>query len=216
MEIDSKPRPVWFVLTLAGAIGLILGIGFPGTVRETVLIPLQYLVWLSGLILRSVDQLLWWAAVIFVVGITLLRIVGVKGQPIIPVHVQESVRAGRVNYWAMMIERTRRGWYTGETFRYELKKLALSIISDRVRQERSEVERGLEHGELALPPEIQALFSKSGRLILPDKPRPRLKLLSTRFLRQQEEDHRKFEQDLEAILLDLEQRLEIIDDSHHP
>ena len=135
-------------------------------VRDVILTPILFLLWLGGLLIRSTPQWIFWGVFLVLAVLILANSLGTGKRPdqnvdrAEPGHPQRE----RVLFWAKQIRwRARRDFSplgNGEP----LKRLILEVIAFQERLSLTEVEQRLESGELDVPPTI--------RMCLQHKPTP--------------------------------------------
>jgi hypothetical protein len=164
-------RTQWIILGTAVGIVLILAFLYRGFVRETIVLPILYLVWLAGLVLGSINQALLWGLLVLIVIIlifrTVLRGTGISPGNLATVHTGE--RNGRVAYWKRQLSITNRAEYLKDDFRTSLSRLIYQTIASQYRITALEAETKVKNGELSIPEQVLA-FLKEGPNPLRAKP----------------------------------------------
>jgi hypothetical protein len=191
---------------------------FLNNLREAVILPLQYIFWLSRLVFHSLSQLVFWVCLLAIVALAMLRSLlesrtaSGPDRPFEP----ESRRVGRVSYWANQVRRVHGNVYPREYIDIEFRKLILTVLSYRMNLSAHELRKRLKTGELEIPPELQRLFER--RQLDPPEPgndgyfsrmKSRLKALVRG---PQDEDSQPTDQELEVMIRFMEEKLEIYDD----
>ncbi len=191
---------------------------FRDNLREAVVLPLQYLFWLSGLVFQSFSQLVFWAFLLVIVALFLLRSLFDSRASSGPAHSVEfeARRVGRVSYWANQIRRMRGNVYPREYINIEFRKLLLAVLTYRLNLSASEVRKRLKTGEIEIPAELQLLFDRTWREPLePEKDGSFLRMASrikALVLGPQEAQSLPADLELELMIRFMEEKLEIHDD----
>jgi hypothetical protein len=150
-----------FLITL----GLLLLFGQALTTR--VIEALQYLFWLAGSTLRSVDQDVLWIIMILIFALVLGAAALRKLLPSLAAGEEQGTpeweNPGRLQFW---LKQTRRasGHFIQESYALiEFRRLALAVLAYRTHLSEDEVEARLRAGELEVPAEVARLFSRGRR-----------------------------------------------------
>jgi hypothetical protein len=153
------------ILLLAAPLVLVLR----GFVREAVVVPLLYVLWIGRLLFRSIPQSLLWALLLAVALLLATRSLVERKKRLRETRGAEAERTGRVGLWARRIRLTARGDYSRWGLAQHLGKLALEVLAHQERLSARQTRRYLETGELDVPPEIRAYLHARFR---PTPPRP--------------------------------------------
>jgi hypothetical protein len=127
-------------------------------VRNMVVIPLLYILWVGRLLLQSVPQAFFWfvfltAALVLAVG-SLVRQERSRGeQPRVPVSSSGQVRA-----WVRRIRLMARGGFTGWYFGQHMERLIVDVLAHRERLTPKQIRHRVRSGDLEVPPEIRPYF----------------------------------------------------------
>ena len=118
---------------IAGALTAAGLLAFPlrEAVNQLLVVPLAYLLWLLGLLYRSLDQIWWWFAVAAILIIALIYSLLPEFKPWykeVP-HFREE--RGRVELLATALKRTKKGIYFKWLVANRLGKLAYQILVQR-------------------------------------------------------------------------------------
>jgi len=138
---------------------VVLALVFRDFFRESLVVPLLYVLWLGYEYVRSLPQAALWGLFLFLGLVWILRS-GLR----VPVRrkrkrPEEEEPPGRVEAWRerVRLARRSRGGYGERYFANHLTKLALQVLADRRRVEpqrlRQALSRGRPHPELDLPDE---------------------------------------------------------------
>lgn len=176
-------------------------------VREVVVVPLSYLLWFVELILKSIPQFVSWALLLAIVMLLVIRSLRAEPQPAPKPRAVGARSAGTVEAWLRRIRLRARGQYSRERFAQHLGSLVLTVLAYRERLTPRDIQRRLENGDLAIPPEIRAYLEAEMRPAL-----PRRVGLTTRLMRRLGLDaaHTSaLDRDLEEVVQFLEDQLEV-------
>ncbi|HRV90800.1 MAG TPA: hypothetical protein P5526_01415 [Anaerolineae bacterium] len=151
-------RRLTFWLALAASVGLLLTPTFRAFVREAIVIPLLYLLWIGRFILSAVPHSALWgcyvAVLLLLMGVSLLRRRSKKPRPRPP---NEAVE-GRIAGLAHLLRQAEHDDYFKWRLAQQLQKLSLDTIAYHTGQSIPETRRQLQQGRLDLPAELQAYF----------------------------------------------------------
>ena len=126
-------------------------------VRDVILTPILFILWLGGLLIKSTPQWIFWGVFLVMALLILANSLGTGKRPDQNVDRAEPghPRRERVLFWAKQIRwRARRDFSplgNGEP----LRRLVLEVIAFQERLSLTEVEQRLESGELDVPPTIR-------------------------------------------------------------
>jgi len=128
-----------------------------GWVRDVILTPILFLLWLGGLLIRSTPQWLFWGVFLVLALLILANSLGMGKGPDQNVDRAEPgyPQRERVLFWAKHIR-----WMARRDFPLlgngePLRRLILEVVAFQERLSLTEVEQRLESGELDVPPPIQ-------------------------------------------------------------
>jgi hypothetical protein len=167
--VPESPSPastatrIWltFLLLFCLVMGLLLLAR--GPVRETFVIPLLYLYWLSSLIFGSLPQAVFWAVLLLVTVILLARVLS-KRPAAEPAH-DRGVRPQQANYrlahWAALTRRTAGGQSRDFYALNEFRRLIYAAWAYRANLNPADIERDVASGVLQPPPEFEFYLQDS-------------------------------------------------------
>lgn len=217
-------RSIGWIIALFIALVLILvaifSFGFREFVREFIVIPIAYMIWWIGLLVKSTPQVLFWAVILFLAAFITLRSLKPGPQPESPVSEEGygSVRRERVSFWMIQLYHGSKKYYLGRFMGF-LYRLILDVLAFEGRATFSVIEKRLEQGEVEVPEEVKA-FIVAGRM--PESPRypGSFRRFIWRFLHppKQEAEESSLvqitssEENLEKVLTFLEDQLEVTHD----
>lgn len=190
-------------------------------IRDQVIIPIYYLVWVIGLILKSISQKVYLVLLIAgcaIIGINTLIKIRAKGLKKHPENVPYGGNS-RYRFWARLLNYS----LTSEFFRWdfviEARRLIFSIFAFQEGLNPSEVEQGMANNSLSAPV-IVKLLVKNRELPI-DAPQKswmkmwRLKIRSW-FNIQETQTDQKVTGQIEEIIHFIEERLEITQNGNQP
>jgi hypothetical protein len=144
---------------------LLLVLSARGLIRQMIIIPALYLLWLADLLIQSTPQWLFWAVLVLTALPILLKSLGTGerrearpralagGQP----------RRERVAFWAIQLRLAQRGAYSSARFVEALKRLTLEVLAYREQVSPLQAQQQLETGELDVPREIVTYLERGAR-----------------------------------------------------
>jgi hypothetical protein len=148
------------------AIILIVAIAMPSAfifrefIRDQLVIPIAYVFWIIQLYAESVPQMFVWIFLILLAVILLAKgvlkvpkLAGSRGRG-------SYRRMGQVETWLEWINRAKGGRYFKSRLSRRLAELTIASIAFDKRISERDVERGLEHGLLNLPENVQAYLQR--------------------------------------------------------
>ena len=147
------------VLLLAPSVLLVaaLTLVLRGWVRDVILTPILFLLWLGGLLINSTPQWIFWGVFLVLALLILANSFGTEKGPNQNVDRAEPghPRRERVLFWAKQIRWKARRDSSPLGNGEPLRKLVLEVIAFQERLSLTEVEQRLESGELDVPPTIR-------------------------------------------------------------
>ena len=186
-------------------------------VREGILVPLSYVLWLGGILIRSTPQAIYWVIALLIGLIIAVRSLYATRKELeepIPGEILSPHRQ-RVAFWTVQVKLAREG-YARVRFADFFSKLALEVLAFREQASPIETEARIKKGEISIPAEIMT-YLQASRLVSPgegDNPlawliqmlRQWLENLSAPGRRARNSAH---EEELNAALSHLEDLLEV-------
>lgn len=145
------------ILLIAAAIAPI----FRNFVREVIIIPLLYIVWLGRFVVEAIPQTGLWSC--FLIFFALILAVGLvdKQQRKSTLYLAGDVDEGRVAGWIKLIQQAEKDHYFKWRLAQRLQKVALNVIAHQQGQSLKRTRQQLRQAELDIPPELQAYFQAS-------------------------------------------------------
>lgn len=194
---------------------------FWDVIRDQVIIPIYYLVWVVSLILKSISQKVYLALLVFgciVIGInTLIKIRG-KG---IKKPRENTSYAGnsRYRFWARLLNFSMTSEFFSWDFVLEARRLILSIFAFQEGLDPTEVEQGMSDNSITAPVIVKQLV-KHRELPIDSPQKTWLEILivklRSRFNIQEPQTDQKVSRQIEEIIKFIEERLEITQNGNRP
>jgi hypothetical protein len=151
-------KPLLLLLALLLLLTIPLALTFQHTVREAIVIPLLYLLWLGRLIYLSIPQPLLWAAFLALALFIIVKSLGERPGPLARPRKMEARYGGRVTAWAGRLYLATQGDYFKWRLARDLGQLGLELMAYRERLSPGQRDVYREIEKLAAPPEVQAFF----------------------------------------------------------
>jgi len=149
----------------------VLTLAFWNFLRETIVIPIYYLIWLGGLILNSIPQEVFLAFLVMislVIGINTLNKVQLR-ESRSKAEIKPQEEASRYRYWMNFYAHS----YSRPQFVHEVRKLILSILSYQEGFDPLETEQKILKDEIKVPVLVKKLVQKR-ELVVSQQPRKQL------------------------------------------
>jgi len=154
------------VLVVLLPISTVLLIVFRDAVRETIVVPLLYLAWLTELTFNSIHEAVFWGLLVALAAVLLFFSVRPKQEPKPPLHWASDTdvwHGRRVTFWAKQIGHDGNDLFWGFQSASEFRKLILTVWAYRQHNSPPELEREIKGGAVELPPELRAYFEMDRR-----------------------------------------------------
>ena len=126
-------------------------------IRDTIVVPISYLLWLVGVLLRNMHQQYFWIVALIIAFVIAYRSFLSNRKKREPVEMVPDIAApsGRVEYWVARVNLMRMGMYYQSTFNEALGRLTLDLLAYRNRLTVRQVEQGLQSETLRVPEEVR-------------------------------------------------------------
>ena len=150
-----------------------LALFYQDSLKEIILIPLLYVMWVAELVLKSFDQrCIWLMALIVAVSLSLAfsrrSRSPVDGyQRSLPQRFPDS---GRIRYWKRQIRIGSSALYTSGFHRSELSRLVIETLAYREGFSAEEIKEQLNGGMITVPSEVRYILGLDEVQDHPDKP----------------------------------------------
>ncbi|MFL5802798.1 MAG: hypothetical protein ACJ8CR_13785 [Roseiflexaceae bacterium] len=145
---------------------VILALTLSGLVRELVVIPLLYLLWLMRVIFESIPQVILWVGFLALAAIVAWN--SLAG-PRAPPPARQPVQASRapVAAWAALFERTTRDDYARQLLAQRLGQLAFELLASQGQPPAQSLWQYLNDMSQDIPPDVRAYFQAGVRMHRP-------------------------------------------------
>ncbi len=128
-------------------------------VREVFVVPFLYIFWITRFLFETIPQATLWP--IFILLIFLIMSASFVSRPKLKRRVYSTPEQGRIESWAVLIERAETDDYFKWRLAQQLQKLALKSIAHQKGQSIKETRAQLRRGKLDIPPDLTAYFQAS-------------------------------------------------------
>lgn len=120
-------------IALAGAVLIAVLLAFPlrEAIHQTIVIPVAYLLWVLGIVYRSLSQGIWWVILILLVLLLIGRSLAPRRRPARRIPVKTKLPRGQVEDLATWLSRSSDGTYFKWLVANRLGKLAYQILLQR-------------------------------------------------------------------------------------
>lgn len=154
-----EPRQ-WLLVALVLLVTAALTFLLRDTVREAIVIPMAYALWLGDILLRSLPQGLLLGLLIVICLAILIR-AALRGESMQP-EPRAAVITGhhhsRLLFWARQLSRLEDSQFAVEKLAAELKKVILNLLTAQENLTEDEVIDAVRSGALAVPANIRTLI----------------------------------------------------------
>lgn len=150
-----------FLISLILIVAVLFTPLFEQFVREVIVIPFLYLLWIGRFLFEAVPQVVLWAAFSVILMLIMLMSLWRKTRPEPQRYKQTNAAHGRIEPWLELIQKAERDSYFKWRLAQGLQKLALDMLAYQADLPLKQVRQQLKEGELRLPPEVQAYFQAS-------------------------------------------------------
>ena len=199
---------VWLAIVVPVAALCVAGLLF--LFRDPVLrsleLPVAYLLWFARVAAVVVGQRIVWAALVLIAaiyGLASLRSRGATRRRSVLLPRHEASRT-RISFWENCLSRDQQSWLSRQLLAADLRRLVLRVLEHTEGIEASELEHGLERGEIDLPVCLQQLFQRE------QEPRPERRSVLRRLFRASRQPGQiRNERDVAEIVSALERRLSL-------
>jgi hypothetical protein len=182
-------------------------------VREAIVVPLTYLIWLGGLILNSIAQEIYLIGLIIVAGVIALNTLNKLQRKPASTRLTSagSGDASRYRLWLRLCMAAPASEYSRVELAREARKLIVSVLAYQEGLAQPEVEQKIVSGALPVPDTVRKLFQERD---LMSTPRPPQRLWQRLMRKAGRQPDPLLNQSLEEIVQFIENRLEIVHDGN--
>jgi hypothetical protein len=164
-EVPLKPPNVRRLLVVGIVLLVVLGFllfSIRELVREVIVIPVSYLIWVVGILVESTNQFYFWLVLLFISLMVASRSLRPKkkdreldSEVPVPEEVGIVPGRGRVGFWAMRVKLMRLGPYYQGSFNEGLSRLLVEVLAHRHHLTIRQVEQNINNGTLDVPDEVR-------------------------------------------------------------
>jgi hypothetical protein len=144
--------PLLIIILLAGLLTLVLG----DWLREAMVTPLLYTIWVGRLIFDSIPQAAIWGLFLLFSLLLAAKSLLKTRPPASKVIIPEPPSAQRIGFWLNSLRRVEQDIYYRWQLAQHLHKLAIDTLANDQRISPKEARQRLAQGALNLPPDMQA------------------------------------------------------------
>jgi hypothetical protein len=196
-----------------------LALRYQDSLKEIILIPLLYVVWITELVLKSFDQRCIWLMAL-VVAVSLSLAFSRRSRAPLDIY-QRSVPqsfpdSGRIRYWRRQIRIGSSALYTSGFHRSELSRLVIEALAYREGVSTEDIKEQLNVGAITVPAEVRTVLGLDDIQDHPDKPSGFMKRTArwfSQFFRQLFAPKFSPNPRLEKVVAYLESLMEVDDDT---
>ena len=170
-------RPLLWLQLLTAFVVFVIVIGlalrYQDSLKEIVLVPLLYVVWVTELVLKSFDQRCIWLMAL-VVAVSLSLAFSYRSRAPEDIYMksvsQRFLESGRIRYWRRQIRIGSSVLYTSGFHRSELSRLVIETLAYREGVSAEEIKEQLNDGAITVPSEVSYVLGLDEIQDHPDKP----------------------------------------------
>jgi hypothetical protein len=168
LQITGRTFALLMVIILL--LALVLGLGLRDFVRTNIVIPVSYVLWIGGLLVKSTPQVLFWGVLVGVAAFLALRSLGTVTGLVEKVDEAEPryTRRGRIGFWTIQLYHAQQSFFR---MRFEefFARLILDVIAFEEQTDPIELERRMEDGTFEPPEELRVFLRLRRGLANPHK-----------------------------------------------
>jgi hypothetical protein len=173
---EDRRRLLWLQLLTALLVFVVvvgLALRYQDSLKEIILVPLLYVLWVAELVLKSFDQRCIWLMAL-VVAVSLSLAFTYRSRAPVDIY-QRSVPqrfpdSGRIRYWRRQIRIGSSALYTSGFHRSELSRLVIETLAYREGVSTEEIKEQLNVGVITVPSEVRYILGLDEVEDHPDKP----------------------------------------------
>jgi hypothetical protein len=206
----------WVIVTVLATFSMLTWL-FWDFIRDVIVVPIYYLIWLVGLILNSIPQVIFLILLVFVCFmITLNTLFKIwSGQYRRAASRYRTIEGGRYLFWNRLLTNLRSNPFSRDNFALEARKLILSILSYQEGIDIPGIEQILADHKISVPVSVAQLVISKKLPFLPEKGNPhgrKLPKFLHRFFQKDAQDEPMMDEQAKEIIHFIEDRLEISHD----
>jgi hypothetical protein len=173
---ENRRRLLWLQLLIALLVFVVvvgLALYFQDSLKEIILTPLLYVIWVTELVLKSFDQRCIWLMAL-VVAVSLSLAFSYRSRSPVDIYQrlvsQQFPDSGRIRYWRRQIRIGSSALYTSGFHRSELSRLVIETLAYREGLNAEEIKEQLNVGVITVPAEVRYILGLDEVQDYPDKP----------------------------------------------
>jgi hypothetical protein len=160
-QLNLSRRQMLLIISVILLITVPLAIGMQNFIRESIVIPISYILWIGNYVIKAIPQEVF-IGILVCIGVyiglrTLFSVEKVVQEVKLPDTWVASSRA-RVNFWDLQIRLTYGSRYARSRVSQHTAKLVLDVLAHQQQIHPRQVEQALLRGDIDVPPEIKAIF----------------------------------------------------------
>jgi len=159
-----RKRMLVYGLVLVLAIPLAMGL--QDFVRDTIVVPLLFIIWFAKLLLKSISQSYLWAIFLLLPLVFFLKSVKRLSTPSHTMEKTPGDVTGKVTIWAERLRNAEKEIHSDRSLKQHLGKLLDSILAYKIGKSPEQIRR-MKSGDHEVPSAIQAYFGDRGDNIPP-------------------------------------------------
>jgi hypothetical protein len=130
-------------------------------VRDGILLPIAYLLWLLNIIVEAIPESYFLAGIVAIGIYIALRSLGRDDRRRKKIASRTFYARGNLTLWADRLRLVARGSYSRQRFRYHLGRLALDILAHEYRMSSNELATRIREGNFEVPGEIEVYIESA-------------------------------------------------------
>ena len=159
----SRWRWLWLLVPFSVIVTLSIALTLQGVVRQVLIPPLSYALWLVDLVIRSVAQSTFWTILVAAGFLIAVRSLFGGWRKSVPIrHVVPAAgdrpELSRLQQRLHDLQQLNESTFAREKVSFELRRITLDLLAYQERQDPAEIERRVRSGALTIPSEIRALL----------------------------------------------------------
>ncbi len=203
----------WVIVTVLATFSTLTWL-FWDFIRDGIVIPIYYLIWLVGLILNSIPQVIFLIVLVFVCFMIALNALFKiqSGQYRKAASRYRPIGGGRYLFWNRLLTNLRSNSFSRDEFALEARKMILSILSYQEGINIPGIEQMLAEHKISVPVSVAQLVLSKKLQSFPDKGNPhgrKSPKFLRRFIRKDTQGESMIDEQAQEIIHFIEDRLEI-------
>ena len=150
----AKLKRILFMAGFIAALGLPLMFLMENFIRDAVVTPVAYMVWVFGVVLDALPQSYLLAGIIAVAIYAAARSLGREPAPVQRQKLTAAPAGGAATAWHRKLELSTKGGYSRRRIQQQVGQLILQVIAHEQRLPVREIAQGIETGEIEIPADL--------------------------------------------------------------